>query len=719
MGRSKNKNQLSKQNPQVNGRGGNKNDLPPTPPPDVEHEKYLKTEELPDRPKTVTDGGSATERKKQKRAKSNKKKSKGTISKLLGQITLKRLFFAYVFYVVLVCSDITPSELESSPANQFICTNGLSRYILKNDLFKKYIEPSIILAKVSVEEQVQPMYETHGKPIYAAVEPHLQTAYSYYVEYVKVPTTLLWRDVKKVYNDNAKEHVDKYYGQLSHAIGPYAAQGKKQVVIVYDAGVSKYKTVILPWYKKTVSPVLAEGWDKSTEFYYTTVRPTAADGWERTNQYCSKVLPAYYEYVHPHIMAVIDFIEEQYEVLFGNPAERKAKEEAERRAKEEAERKIKEEAERQARAKKEAERKAREEAERKAKEEAERKAKEEAERKAREEAERKAKEAAERKAKQDANAALDIAGKSELERYQDAASVSILEFKAEIEGLAKARMDEIATEISNLQSFADNQVSSIKTHTDKLLADTTKNVTDKTRALNAAIKEIVDSLKTKSKEIKKKAKEAIENVRSGINIKREAEELNVENQSSEVKFNLDTIVKKNPKADPNRLSQTRTQVEADVAQSKKSIGIIADRVLTNLGETKIQEITSITTDALERIKSTRDLSDKAFQQQHEELVKLQFEAELAEQVEAAVREKQDVADKSADATTKEADGKDKIAKSEKPLSDTGNVKIVDEANDDEAVFEKLMAGYREYKANIVEEEDEEDEEESCDVEGNC
>ncbi|CAG8483454.1 621_t:CDS:2 [Paraglomus occultum] len=699
--KSKNKTQLSEQHLSVNGqKGGKKNDLPPTPPPDTEN-KDLKPEEPPNKPKTVTGGGSATERGKKKSAKSNKKKSKGTISKLLGQITLKRLFFAYVFYVVLVCSDITPSELESSPANQFICTNGLSRYILKNDLFKKYIEPSITLAKVSVEEQVQPLYETHGKPVYAAIEPYWQSAYSYYVEYVKIPATLLWRDVKKFYNNNAKEHVDKYYGQLSHAIGPYAAQGKKQVVIVYDAGVLKYKTVILPWYKKNVSPVWAKGWDKSTEFYYTTARPTAVDGWEKTKQYYSEVaVPAYLKHVHPHIIAVIDFIKEKYEILFEDPAERKAKEEAERRAKEEAERKIKEEAERQARAKKEAERRAKEEAERKireaerkAKEEAERKAKEEAERKAREEAERKAKEEAERKAKQEANAALDIAAKSELERYQDTASLSILDFKTEIENLAKARMGEIATEITNLQSFADNQVSSIKTHTDKLLADPTKNVTDKTHALNVALKEIMDSLKTKSKEIKKKSKEAIENVRSEINIKREAEELNVENQSSEVNFNLDTLVKKYPKANPNRLSQTRSQVEADVAQSKKSIGIITDKVLDKLGETKIQEITSVTTDALERIKSARALSDKAFQQQHEELVKLQFEAELAEQVEAAVREKQDVAGKSADATTKEADGKDKIAKSEKPASDAGNVKIVDEADEDEAVFEKLMAGY--------------------------
>jgi len=63
--KSKNKTQLSEQSLSVNGRGGKKSDLPPTPPPDVENEKSIKSiEELSNRPKTVTGGGSATERGK-------------------------------------------------------------------------------------------------------------------------------------------------------------------------------------------------------------------------------------------------------------------------------------------------------------------------------------------------------------------------------------------------------------------------------------------------------------------------------------------------------------------------------------------------------------------------------------------------------------------------------------------------------------------------------
>ncbi|CAG8514880.1 3634_t:CDS:2 [Ambispora leptoticha] len=241
--------------PEANGSQANGEKQSPTPKPSTEEITETTPNESPGK-------GKHAKAKKDKKIKKAKKKP-GLIRRLF---TIRNIFLFYIFYVTYACEkpskNIKNNRKQSSLiSEQWICSNGVSQYILEHEFFQKHVEPRITVLKKDYVEPSKKIlakqYEVHVKPVVEKakpyVEPHVNTVKAYYAEYVYKPGL-------DAYHQYAEEHIDRLYVQG----GDYLSVSQ-----------SYYDRQVLPYYRKHILPYLQEGWKKSTEFYSKFIEPTA------------------------------------------------------------------------------------------------------------------------------------------------------------------------------------------------------------------------------------------------------------------------------------------------------------------------------------------------------------------------------------------------------------------------------------------------------------
>ncbi|GBB87874.1 hypothetical protein RclHR1_14370005 [Rhizophagus clarus] len=488
-----------------------------------------------------------TERKNNKKEKT---KSKGPVKKskktsFFSLFSIKSLFLFYILAVFFWCNGKTQKQCNSY--EEAFCFNGISQYILNNDYFHKYIEPAITVVKQNVDvygkqalNKVSIQYEAHAKPyvdpLLESAQPHLHTARELSIEYVYIPVADGLTKVQKYYNDNARVHVDNYYGQAVKLSAPYISQAQEYMSYVYEQASEYNKNTVRPWYHKSVIPFK----DKVIFYYDTKMVPFAYRILEVIKKiYQEKIIPAYHNHVEPHILPILEFFNPRTEKETKIEAERKAKEEANRKAKAEAERKAKEEANRKAKAeverkaKEEADKEAKAEAERKAKEEADKEAKAEAERKAKEEADRKAKAEAERKAKEEADKkkAKEEAAKEEAVKAEEAAiaaankavrnalkkefplvkknlTLALDNYESKATSMAQENLREVEDRIAFLKKSGPENLVDLKKFAEQIKKDSTKDRKAKFNKIKDSAKKLID----KFKELVEISKKSLDNL---------------------------------------------------------------------------------------------------------------------------------------------------------------------------------------------------------------
>ncbi|CAG8468495.1 12464_t:CDS:2 [Ambispora gerdemannii] len=759
--KSSSKSTQPQQIPEANGTqvNGRKQQQLLTPEPSVI--EYEKTSEK--QPNESLEKGKNVKAKKDKKA-TTKKKQPGFIRRLF---TIQNIFICYIFYVVFACDGYLKNvkynkKQPSLPFEQWVCSNGVSRYILEHNLFQRYVEPKITTLK---KDYVEPSmttfrdkYEAHGKPVVEPVlekaylqyetnaQPHVNTVKTYYFENVHTHVLVVWKQVKVLYNRHAKEHVDniyvqsgKYYKEISVFVAPYLSEAQKQFDTAYIKTQRYYDREVLPHYRKHISPHLQKAWKAIVAFYFKRIEPTAQKTIVVLNDtYTQHIIPAYQVYLEPHVTTATEFILEQI-----NPgvAERKAKAEAERKAKAEAARLAKEEAQRQAKlaaerkAKAEAENKAREEAkrkaERKAKEEAKLKAKLEAERKAKEEAERKAKEierkakeeaerkAKDKKAKEDAELAAKQAAELAAKQAATAALRKVVSDKFnKLEQQTTEHTEKFRIQINDsriilgkVNSKADAIKISGSEHIHKLqkLIEQTKqdsSKTDKKEAVSSYAKQILRELKEQVNEAKKDAEETLASIKNQIETSANEFELIMTKHAKDAKKDFQEILAKHKKADNPGIDYYVRKLHDTVSDGFSIFKNLEADAIKEFSETVSSAILSIKKTAKSVAQEVYDAKTgvtEVFEQQHHE-----SKVEIKSQKQPDNDEIK-VLQKSADPVL------DLLKKRRHQLQDT--------------VLTRLKLGYQKYLAkqkspeNSSEESGDDDdygeEMEECDVEGEC
>ncbi|CAI2177352.1 17703_t:CDS:10 [Funneliformis geosporum] len=460
------------------------------------------------------------------RTKTKKKKQPKKASFFGSLFTVKRLFIYYILAVFFWCNGKTREQCNSY--EELLCFNGMSQYILNHDFFNKFIVPKIILIQQNVEiygkhtlDTATVNYETHAKPyvnpVLESAHPHLQFARELSVEYVYVPVVKGLAKTREFYNQNVKDHVNKFYHQGVKFGAPYVSQVQDHTSYVYEQALKYNENNVQPFYNKKILPFVIDAKDRLLVFYDNKVVPFTYHTLEVIEEfYHEKMVPLYHTYISPYTSSILKLIqsEDKSKVVTEKESkeaankkakievERKAKEEADKRATVEAEKKAKEEADKKAKveaekkAKEEADKKAKVEAEKKAKEEADKKAKVEAERKVKEEADKKANAEAERKAKEEADKKAKI--ESERKEAADKKAQAEAAEKTTIEAVRDAFYREYDIAEKNLTQTLDNYEKEATSVSRELL----KEVEDRILTLNKTGSERLVELKIFAEEIK-------------------------------------------------------------------------------------------------------------------------------------------------------------------------------------------------------------------------
>nr|CAG8528125.1 15263_t:CDS:2 [Entrophospora candida] len=429
-----------------------------------------------------------------------KKSSKSNF--LVNFFSWKKILLIYIFGVIFGCYE--KKREECSEMGELFCFNGLSQYILKNDWFKHYVEPGIIRLNADAvvytnkaHELIYPHYELHAKPhVDTYIEksrPYLEHTKVWTTENVYSPTkdTLQKSFVKvgSLYNQHAKEHVNKYYYKTKDLLTIYISKVQIYVLKAYESSISFNNKKVQPFYRSEVKPRLIASKVKVVDFYNHKMVPFANQRVEDSKYLINKVIiPAYHDHAEPHILQVIkvvkEFIEKMKQQLaeLTNPDDKKV---AEKAAAKEAERKSKEEAKLAEKTRKEAA----EQAEKKRKEAAEQAEKK---RKEAEQAEKKRKEA------EQAEAAAIIATKKSIHETtknllpilkQNLATL-LKNYENNSIKLKTESENDIDSKVSTYKTFCDDQTSKIESVQDD------KESTD----FNEKIKQILKNVNERGRE---------------------------------------------------------------------------------------------------------------------------------------------------------------------------------------------------------------------------
>ncbi|KAG9287388.1 hypothetical protein G9A89_023760 [Geosiphon pyriformis] len=589
-----------------------------------------------------------------------KEKSPGLIRRIF---TWENFFVFYISYVVFACGD--GSIKEQTPFNNYVCSNGISQYIIHHDLFQKYIEPKIILLKdnfyeptlqtlkQSYNDHGQPwvssaylQYESNAKPYLDFAQPKVEIVKTYYFDYVHAPALSAWEISKELYNEYVKEHVDSAYQEMIKILNPYWNRFQYQASLAY-ARVSKYnEKTVKPWYQKNLESFVNKSWNTLVVLYNDYIDPTVYNTIiVIRDTYIHKIVPTFETQIKPPILSGWEFI---YYTMF--PAELERKAEAQRKAKEEAERKIKEETERKAKvererlAKLEAERKAKVERERLAKLEAERKAKAERERLAQLEVERKAKAERERLAKLEAERKAEEARKAKeaaelasietatialhqavsknLKKLKDHVSNNIESFKTNVENIKNTTLDLVMIKPNTIKSSSTEHVLKIEQLTQQMKQDTEKNISDKKETVTIFAKQALDQLKEKAKEARKDAENSLETLKVQIeNHKKETESL-LTQLVSEAKNDIRESIKKHEKAKKKKFEDYAKEIDDIAAEAITLFANIESEIYKEVLASVLITIKSLTetTKVAERdMLTVQHEAKKIFEQQHIEL----------------------------------------------------------------------------------------------------
>ncbi|CAG8671354.1 4503_t:CDS:2, partial [Acaulospora morrowiae] len=567
----------------------------------------------------------------------------------------------------------------------------------KLDPKPEYIEPGILEVKhygKQTFDTALSTYKTHAKPYVdpqlEIIQPHLQTAKELSIDYVYTPA-------QKLYDQHAKEHVDKYYDQAKKFATPILLQSQEYAIGAYKAALEHNEKTVTPFYHEQIVPRVGQAKD----YYHAEVVPFTKKLVKLVvEKYNEQVVPLYRIYIEPHFINIWDLVQDLINPEAKLKAEEEAKrKEAERREKAEAELKAREEAKR-LEAKKEADRRAKEAADRKAKEEADRKAKEEADRKAKEEADRKAKEEADRKAKEEADQkikelkAFNDTIAAELPRYQHNILSDIDKLIILVQSTTKDTLKDIETKSEIIMKSKGEHTSEIEKIVKMDSVVTEKDIDQKILSINEYFKKKLEDIKEITRESTKEFEDSLtklvnrfDNDLQGIIDKRSSETRSIifskasDQNNAEITEDVERKISKITKEVKDKFS---ARIEPEISKIKTKIESIK-----NVARGVAEDIINIKRSATKSLKQQSDTL-KSGAQEKPESEKSKGDQKPVEKVEP-----------SKDSSLKDKDG------SRDPVLEQLKKRY---RLQQDPVLQKLKASYNERKKSVSIDEEEVEEE---------